>query len=408
MPERDDAALARGRAELAAAGVDAITVDAAALSALAGRSPELDLALVERLAGAPSAEHAAALAQIASGAEGRSWKAVAKASRRALYRFAQRGIATPEPTPSVPAPSITRRLAAPALEALLSPVDGRGDRLVWLMRPQREGGLLVLTAVLNEPAGLRDVAIAELSRKTLRRMERDLETRHGLRMVAADAAYADALVAEGFARARVAGTQGVGEYPTYRARLTAAGPESREPPLIARIVDLAATPLHDAARRGPALLDEREFASWHLERDTIAPFVREIEAARESPLLLSRPQQEERVRGVVSRALRELFGGESVDAYRRRLEEMAHYLHATGRRDLALVAAGTAAALGASTRGGEGIPFFEELARRSFGVVLAEDAERAKADAESSVLVRPGAAAQRGAPPRAAPPRGRR
>jgi hypothetical protein len=272
------------------------------------------------------------------------------------------------------------------------------------VRQQREGGLLVLTAVLNEPAGLRDVAIAELSRKALRRMEQDLETRHGLRMVGAAAGYADALVAEGFTRARAAGIPGVGEYPTYRARLLTSEPESLAPPLIARVVDLAAAPLADATRRGPALLDERELASWLLERETVTPFAREIAAARESPLLLSRPQQEERVTGIVSRALRELFGGTAGDAYRRRLEEMAYYLHATGRRELALAAVATAQALAASTRGGEGIPFFEELARRSFGMVMAEDAERAKVEAESSVLVRPGAPQPAARRP---PPRGR-
>ena len=39
-----------------------------------------------------------------------------------------------------------------------------------LAETRREGGLAVLTAVLNEPAGLRDVALAEMPRKTLRRV----------------------------------------------------------------------------------------------------------------------------------------------------------------------------------------------------------------------------------------------
>ena len=99
------------------------------------------------------------------------------------------------------------------------------------------------------------------------------------------------------------------------------------------------------------------------------------------------------MQSIVARALRELFGGEAGEAYRRRLEEMAYYLHATGRRELALAAVATAHALAVGTRGGEGVAFFEELARRSFGVLLAQEAERAQAEAESSLLVRPGAPA---------------
>jgi hypothetical protein len=79
---------------------------------------------------------------------------------------------------------------------------------------------------------------------------------------------------------------------------------------------------------------------------------------------------------------------------------MAYYLHATGRRDLALAAAATARALAASTRGGEGIPFAEEITRRSFATLLTEDTARAQAEAESSLLVRPGPARTPTAPQR--------
>ena len=399
MGERDAARDAADEA-LRAAGIADDDTDPARLQPLAGRSVELDLAIVARLAREPDAARAAALRALEAGAARTGRKAVAKEARRALYRFAQRGVAVPGAAPA----ETPRRPAAPGLEGYLSAIDGRGDRLVWLVRPRREGGLLVLTAVLNEPAGLRDVALAELPRKTLRRMERDLQARHHLRMVEADGAYCDALLGEGFARARAAGTAGVGEYPTYRARLTSAAPAPRDPPLATRVLGEHDDEPAASAAAGAALLDEPEFLTWRLERAILAPYLAEIAAARESPLVLSRPQQEERVRAVVAKALRELFGGEVGAAYRRRLEEMAYVLHATGRRVPALIALRTARALAAGATGGDGIPFFEELARRGFTVLLEEDAARARDQAAGSVLVRPG-----GSPPRtpapAPPPR---
>lgn len=383
---------------LRAAGVADDDTDPGRLQPLAGRSADLDLAIVTRLARTPDAAHAAALRAIEDGAARTGWKAVAKEARRALYRFVQRGVAVPDAAPVVATPRLP---STATLEGYLSPIDGRGDRLVWLVRPRREGGLLVLTAVLNEPAGLRDVALAELPRKTLRRMERDLQARHHLRMVEADGAYCDALLGEGFARARAAGTAGIGEYPTYRARLTSAAPAPRDPPLAARILGEGDGEPAASIAAGATLLDEPEFLTWRLERATLAGYLAEVAAARESPLVLSRPQQEERVRAVVARALRELFGGETGAAYRRRLEEMAYVLHATGRRIPALIAWRTARALAASTTGGDGIPFFEELARRAFALFLEEDAARARDEAAGSVLVRPGA-------PRAPAPQPRR
>ena len=392
MAARDDTPRADADELLRAAGVAADDTDPARLLPLAGRDAALDLAIVARLARVADEAHAAALRRVEADAARAGPKAVVKAARRALYLLGQRGVTVPEPERIEPA----RRLAAPgSLEGYVSAIDGRGDRLIWLVRPQREGGLLVLTAIVNEPAGLRDASLAELPRKTLRRMERDLQASHRLRMVAADGAYCDALLAEGFARARAAGTGGVGEYPTFRARLTSAEPAPRDPPLAARVLGEAGRDVADGAR----LLDELEFTTWRLERPALAAYVAEIAAVRESPLVLSRPQQEERVRAVVARALRELFAEDGGAAYRRRLEEMAYYLDATARRPLAIVALASAQALAASTAGGEGIPFFEELTRRSFAVLLEEDAARAREEAQGSVLVRPGVAgaASRGA-----------
>ncbi len=392
MAARDDTPRADADELLRAAGVAADDTDPARLLPLAGRDAALDLAIVARLARVADEAHAAALRRVEADAARAGPKAVVKAARRALYLLGQRGVTVPEPERIEPA----RRLAAPgSLEGYVSAIDGRGDRLIWLVRPQREGGLLVLTAIVNEPAGLRDASLAELPRKTLRRMERDLQASHRLRMVAADGAYCDALLAEGFARARAAGTGGVGEYPTFRARLTSTEPAPRDPPLAARVLGEAGRDVADGAR----LLDELEFTTWRLERPALAAYVAEIAAVRESPLVLSRPQQEERVRAVVARALRELFAEDGGAAYRRRLEEMAYYLDATARRPLAIVALASAQALAASTAGGEGIPFFEELTRRSFAVLLEEDAARAREEAQGSVLVRPGVAgaASRGA-----------
>jgi len=373
------------------AGIGDDDTNPTTLTALAGRSPELDRAIVERLATVVDEAHAVALRDLAAAAAQRGWKAVAKDAKRALYKLGQRGV-VPPPAPVVPAPP-PRWLASP-LEGWLSGIDGRGDRLVWIAKAQPSGGLLVMTAIVNEPHGLRDVNLADLPRKSLRRMHDDLRTRHHVRMTEVDGAYCDALLAEGFERARAAGTaEPVGQYPAHRARLTSQPPAPLEPPLIARVApDAMSDP--SASSAGATLLDEIEFFTWALDRETLAPYLDEIQSARDSPLVLSRPQQEERVAAALARAERELFGGAQAAIYRRRLEEMAYVLHASGRRDLARAAAATAVGL---ANGTAPLPFFTELLRRSVGAFVVEDEAKARAEAEGSVLVRPGSAA--GPPP---------
>jgi hypothetical protein len=381
----DDTAAPR---TLADAGIPDDETAPETLMAHAGKSLELERAIVERLGRVVDEPHATALRDLAAAAEARGWKAAVKDARRALYRFGQRGVVPPPvATPPPPPP----RWGAAAMEGWLSGLDGRGDRLVWIARPQPAGGLLVMTAILNEPKGLRDVTVAEMPRKALRRMHDDLRARHAVRMTEADGAYCDALLAEGFERARAAGTaEGVGQYPALRARLTSQPPAALDPPLIARVDPAAADA--SAVAAGATLLDELEFATWTLDRETLAPYLDEIRSARESPLVLSRPQQEERVQAALVRAERELFAGAHASTWRRRLDEMAYVLHASGRRQLARVAAATAAAVGSATTP---LPFFTELLRRSVGAFVVEDDAKG---ARGSRRIGAGAAGRRAAP----------
>src|SRR5512139_1860350 len=155
------------------AGVDA-------LRAVAGRAPDADLAIADRLGKLASAESVDALIALEAGTTD---KLVHREVRRALYRLEQRGLRPPPAAPVVPAVTL-----GPSLEGYLSAVDGGGDQLLWLVKP-RPAGVLHLFAVVNDPDGLREVEVTETTRKAVRAARQELHDRHAIDMIEADWGY---------------------------------------------------------------------------------------------------------------------------------------------------------------------------------------------------------------------------
>jgi hypothetical protein len=380
---RRDAALAT----LHRLGLD---VDAAAAAAL----PEdridrlLDTgdaaALVEALGEVGGEAAGRALARRATAAPER---ALRKALRRALFRLAQRGVPVPHPEePSAPA-AIG---GGPDLEGLISAFDGRGARLVWLLRPQSGGGTLLVAAEVHEPEGLRDVRLAEVSRKDVRAIRERLQRETGLRLVAADWRVLDALVVEGQRRAGAGGAvpERSRDYLRLRPQLVTSPPiapaeprsalapppsEEERPGLLASSAELAAL---------------AELRSWWPAPDAAAPFVDEIAGLRDSPLILNRMQQEERLQAVLVRAAAALYPRAVVA---RRLEGTAYVLAETGRVPAARQALAVAQALRAGA-GADEIPLLRALVQQGVGSLLATEESRRQEERSGSLVLTPGEA----------------
>jgi hypothetical protein len=339
---------------------------------------------------APPDAVAAALAVEAGRAHDR---AARKEIRRLLYRLEQAGIATPAPAVAPAAP-----ILGPSIEAWVSAVDGRGDRLVWLVREQSAGVLLV-AADVNEPAGLRDLRTFDVSRKQLRDMRRRFQTEAGLTFAAADWRAVDALVLE--AQDRLAGPDRRLDYRRVRARLTTLPPATAAELASSRVPPPSQDERAALVATSASLVAEPELRTWWPRPDATAPLLAEVRGVRESPLVLPPAQQEERLRAVLERAAAELYPEPPLA---RRLRATAFVFAESGRPDAARTALAVAAALEAGTPP-PAIPLVAALVQRGLGTQLAAaEAERREERAGALVLT-PGELATRGSPSR--PPRSR-
>jgi len=357
-----------------------------ALRAVAGRDATADLAIAARLGAhtdPASVEALVALEAIQAD------KLVHKEVRRSLYRLAQRGLKIPraaEPTAALVA-------ASPTLEGYISAVDGRGDQLVWLIKP-RPSGVAHLFAVLNDPEGLREVDLSETTRKALRAAQQELLRRHELRMVDADWRYCDYLIDRAFQWAAEKGHSVSGDYRGFRAQLTKEA--VREMPSPAR-AELDAEAVRADVRvlvESESLLEEKEIRTWFLDPETVRPYLEETRGIKESPLVLNEAQQQERLRVVIDGALEEIYGGEMQPSWVRRFDAMAVFFLATNRRSAARRALAVSLALEASTRGGRDVPFCETLVRSSLLAYIEMEEQRQQEEAKGSLVVTPQQAAR--------------
>ncbi|HYO70863.1 MAG TPA: hypothetical protein VEU33_32765 [Archangium sp.] len=124
----------------------------------------LALALLEGtvLAGQPALAEALA----ASGNKG-----LAKAARKALYRLRSRGVEVAEPPrSSASEPSRPVVLGPEPLPALLTSIDGTGERVLEIARPLRGGGVEAIQFLYSDEQGVQRLQVTELSRGEYRRV----------------------------------------------------------------------------------------------------------------------------------------------------------------------------------------------------------------------------------------------
>ena len=343
-----DAAAACRRALDAAVAAPA-RLDPAPLAALAAAAPE---ALDDTLRAFADAHGAAALPVLQPLSAGRTDRVVRRAARRALYRLAQRGV-QPPPRPA-PRPVVERRPER-AARAWLSGVDGSGSRAVWVLFEGPWGGLALCSLIVNDEAGVLDVAGGEITKKRLETELAGLRASQKLPWVEVEPARALAVVGEAVAIHRARGTRP----PAAFGRWERLFPPTEPAALPARAADAA------LVDRAASLLELPELAGWFLDPETVQADALDLLQARESKLVISDQIRSEREEAIIGSVVERELGPAARHRWARRLDAMAFIFRATGRPEQAALAEAAAAALADEAREARHQPFARALALRA-------------------------------------------
>jgi hypothetical protein len=382
-----DASLTAGRKMLEEWGISLArlhdqNLTLAAVTEHQGRNADANLAMAALLGSYATPESAQLLSDWESKTND---KPLRREIHRSLYKLAQKGIAVDRPQPEAARPII----APIEPEGYLSTVDGHGDRLVWLVKPRVGGGLHYLSALVNEPEGMRYIEGTEIPRKAIRQMRQDLANNHQITMIEVDWRYCDFIMHEGYERAGAGNDTRVEPYPALRSHLLSSPAQPAPLPLPTDISVETIAGDEQALASSDQLLLEPEIQRWLLGHDEAHGYIEQINKAQESLLVLSPQQKQERVQTVVERAVTEVFGNERGRSYVRRLEETALHLIASQRREAATRALAVAQALKRSEHGGKGISFCEALVRQSIAVHYHEEQRQEQEESEGSLIMTP-------------------
>ncbi|MCI0547681.1 MAG: hypothetical protein L0027_10400 [Candidatus Rokubacteria bacterium] len=288
-------------------------------------------------------------------AEGAADKGVRKSARRELYRLEQAGIRPPA-NPAAGARPVLARERERAVRAWLSGIDGSGSRAVWIVfEGGLGGGLQLCSLILNDETGIVETAGGPVTRKRLEIELRRLHQDQKLPWVESSPERARSLVGEALTVHASAGTSPPAEFTRWRRLFEDASPPElpapvpAEPALVGRGLELLALP---------------ELAGWFADPEAISEEAVALLELRDSRLVVPDAVKAERETVIVDRVIDKTLGPDARRRLARRLREMALVLEATGRAELAGLAAASAAAVGDLDTRTRAIPLLVGMAER--------------------------------------------
>jgi hypothetical protein len=340
------------RRALDAAVTDPTRLDPVPLAALATVAPDDLDATLHAFA---DAHGPAALPVLDTLTSDRQPRGLRRAARLAVYRLSQRGVQAP-PRPAR-RPIVERRREG-AARAWLSGVDGSGSRAVWVLFEGAWGGLALCSLIVNDEAGVMDVAGGEITKKRLETELAALRASQKLPWVEVEPARALAAVGEALAVHQARGTSPPAAFARWERLF-----EPTEPvPLPAREPDLA------LVERAPSLLELPELAGWFLDPEAVQADALALLQTRESKLVVSDQIKAEREEAIIGGVVERELGLEARRRWARRLDAMAFIFRATDRPEPAALAEAAAAALADETREIRHQAFARALAQRAVEV----------------------------------------
>jgi hypothetical protein len=329
----------------------------------------------EELAGAWAEDESPGLEALRRVEAERLPKPAQKILRRVLHRLRSRGVDVPaaEPPARVVAklPPIEDTLSA----ALVSPIDPRGTRAVYLVEPHPSGGARMFELLIDSERGVVGFEVYQAGRSQVRRFLRGIRSQERFPALEAPRESIAALIARAVA-AQPADRPLPSGFAEWRAELCAAPAGTRTPGELAEEA-LAGDATPERLRRAVALVRGREIGPWAPPADLLQPLAERLLESGKGQIIVAAPVRREQAARAIDEAIGSIYAGPHAARTAECLRETAYVFWKTGREEEARAALAAAKAIASGPASGA------EVARALLEVALAPVLERLEQDLAS-------------------------
>lgn len=288
-------------------------------------------------------------------------KPVQKAVKKKLFQLRQRGIILPDLEPETgPAFPLTKEEPT----AFIGPIDGAGNRPLFIAIPQRASGIDLAMGAVNDEKGILEFILGRYSRKRTKELK-DLFFSKVPHMVETTLSHVTTTLEHAYGQEKENPGEAACEYLRIRpwllenTRLMDRSPASDHVSMAGVSRDML------TESRIQKLLHHELMASWLVDFERLRPLVEEIQRTEESPIFISEAQRREHLMKVKGDGIAKIFGGKERETLRDRLQEMADVFLKIGEEPLARLCLAASLSLGEEDSLLRLNPFLRALVERS-------------------------------------------
>ena len=259
-------------------------------------------------------------------------KNVQKSIRKAAFRLKKNGIFMPALDKDTGTPVILKRPEQTEPSASLGPIDGNGDRAVFIAIPQVPQGFNVGIGLVNDEKGISQFIFVGYSKKRMKEVKELLFKRTGL-MVDASIPHAATVLEKAYLQNQKNISEIPKEYLMLRPWLLENVSLLEEAAIYSDISLESISGVVLADGKINELIEHDLLSHWTIARDKIEPLLNEIAEVEDSPIMISEGQKTNRINEIKDRATAELYPDPKRQILKNSLEEMAYIFLKQGEED---------------------------------------------------------------------------
>lgn len=307
-------------------------------------------------------------------------KDILKIIKKTIHTLRQKGAEVAEYEPQVQGEAVFKKISLPEARAFVSSIDGVGDRIIFMIKPVSAHESRVFEIFMSDTSGIRDISSVSIIRKEAEQFIDKLTKEEKVLFVETTPGNACFLVEEAYRINEQAGTVVAGSIAQWRSVFSDT-PGQNTLPIIYECLDAAAIENQQSLlSKAEQLLKHVEILVWFIESDEAKEGWMKVKQMKNSPLVLSPVQIEERVREQYRETAQAYFTGKARALFKRRLEELAYLYNRQGQEEEARLALCAALSL-SSDAPVVNNPFCLSLVREGFkffesGTVIKDNKDR--------------------------------